>query len=133
MATNNPDALFDFADELALVSSDLLRFRIKNKPNLDPDEQGRLEDLEIDLDKATNKVRAQGITALGMITDAARKDLQGATDEAAALLRRIKKFERALDIATGVLGVALAAIAGQPKGIVTAIKDLVDTVGSGNA
>ena len=128
MATNNPNALFDFADELALVSSDLLRYRIKNKPDLSPAEQGKLEDLEISLDKATNKVRALGITALGMITDAARKDLEDANDEAAALLRRIKKAERALDIATSVLGVALAAIAGQPAGIVTAIKGLVETV-----
>ena len=41
----------------------------------------------------------EGIEALGALTQAAREEVEGATREAEALLRRIRKTERALQIA----------------------------------
>jgi hypothetical protein len=128
MAAADPDTLFDFADQLALVSSEVLRFRIRNKAALGPDEKAALEDLEMQLDQATASVRAQGIAALGAVTEADRLEIEAATEQAEALLRRIRKAERALEIAKSVLGLALAAIDGQPKGILVALKTVKDTV-----
>lgn len=128
MVTANPSTIFDFSDQLALVSSEVLRFRIKRKSTLSQDAKARLEDIEIELDKATASVRAQGIAALGAVTKSAREEVETATKDAETLLRRIKKIERALDIATSVLGLALAAIAGQPQGILAALKTVKDTV-----
>jgi t-SNARE complex subunit (syntaxin) len=133
MTTENPSALFDFADQLALISSEVLRFRIKNKATLSTGEKSQLEDIEIELDKVTNKVRAQGIASLGTITAPQRLEVETATKDAEALLRRIKKIERALDIATSVLNLAIAAMAGQPQGILTALNTVKDAVAGDTA
>jgi hypothetical protein len=128
MATANASALFDFADQIALVSSEVLRYRIKNRPILTDEQKASLEDAEIDLDKATARVRAKGIAALGNLTKDAREEVEAATKAAEAVLRRIKKVERALQVATSVLSLALAAIAGQPQAIIAAAKGVKDAV-----
>jgi hypothetical protein len=133
MATANSSALFDFADQLALISSELLRFRIKNKAILRQDEKSRLEDIEIKLDKATAKVRAEGIASLGSVTAPKRIEIETSTKNAEALLRRIKRIERALDVATSVLNLALAVIARQPQGILTALNTVKDAVAGDTA
>lgn len=128
MATSTFSALFDFADQIALVSSEVLRYRIKNRPILTEQQKSDLENVEIKLDKATARVRAQGIAALGNLTKAAREEVEAVTQAAEAVLRRIKKVERALQVATSVLGLALAAIAGQPQAIVAAAKGVKEAV-----
>ena len=133
MTTANPSALFDFADQLTLISSEVLKFRIKNKTTLSQKEKSRLEDIEIKLDKATAKVRAQGIASLGAVTATNRTEIEAATKDAEAILRRIKKIERALNIATSVLNLALAAIAGQPRAIITALNTVKDAIEGDNA
>lgn len=133
MASENPSALFDFADQLALISSEVLRFRIKNKATLSPDEKSRLEDIEVELDKVTAKVRAEGIASLGTVTKVQRLEVETATKDAEALLRRIRKIERALDIATSVLNLAIAAMAGQPQGILTTLNSVKDAVAGDTA
>jgi hypothetical protein len=117
-----PGDAFDLADQLGLISSEVLRFRIRNKAALDDDEKAQLEDLEMRLDKATAKVRAAGIAALGSVTAQARGEVQSATERAESLLRRIKRVQRALGIATAVLSLAVAAAAGQPQAILAALK-----------
>ncbi len=133
MPTENPTTLFDFADQIALVSSSVLRFRLTNKASLNGDQKTRLEDVEIELDKATASVRAKGIAALGALNDAARLDVEAATKNAEALLERIAKIEHALDIATSVLNLALAAVAGSPQGILAALKSVKDTLADATA
>ncbi|WP_442777260.1 hypothetical protein, partial [Sphaerotilus montanus] len=102
--TADPAAFFDAADQMALVSSEVLRFRIRNRPRLGAAEKSQLEAVEMQLDDATAQLRAQGIEALSALTQAAREEVEGATREAEAQLRRIRKTERASQIATGVLG-----------------------------
>lgn len=133
MPTANPTALFDFADELALVSSEVMRFRLKNKATLSQEEKDHLEGVEIKLDEATAQVRADGIEALGELKKSARLEVQSATQDAQSLLRRIKKVERAVDIASSVLGLALAAIAGPPAGVLAALKTVKSTIGTDTA
>jgi hypothetical protein len=123
----NPNAAFDFADQLALVSIEVFRFRIKNRPTLSDDEKAQLEKLETKLDNATAKVRAQGIADLGTLTAGQVADVESATQDMAALLRRIKLVERALGIATAVLNLALAATTGAgAAAIVAALKGIKD-------
>lgn len=128
MATTNASAFFDFADQIALVSSEVLRYRIKIRLSLTDEQKANLEDAEIKLDKATARVRAEGIAALGHLSKAVREEVEAATKSAEAVLRRIKKVERALQVATSVLGLALAVTTGQPKDIVAAVNVLKDAV-----
>ena len=130
MVTTNPSVLFDFADQIALISSETLRFRLKNKSTLSKDEKSELEDIEIKLDMATAEVRAKGIESLGTVAKNALIEVKAATKNAEALLRRIKKTERALRIATSVLNLALAAIAGQPQAILIALSTVKDAIAS---
>ena len=124
MATTTPDTSFDLADQISLISSEVLKFRIKNRPTLSDKDKSDLEDLEVQLDQSTAQLRAAGIAALSAVTKPAQQDIEAATKEAEALLRRIKRTERAVSIATSVLNLALAISAGQPQGIVSAIKDV---------
>lgn len=132
-APADPAAFFDVADQMALVSSEVLRFRIRNRPRLGAAEKNQLEAVEMQLDDATAQLRAQGIEALGALTQAAREEVEGATREAEALLRRIRKTERALQIATGVLGVAVAALARQPSQVAAALKGLQHALSDSSA
>lgn len=131
--TPTPAAFFDVADQMARVSSEVLRFRIRNRPRLSAAEKSQLEAVEMQLDDTIAQLRAQGIEALGALTQAAREEVEGATREAEALLRRIRKTERALQIATGVLGVAVAALARQPSQVATALKGLQHALSDSSA
>lgn len=123
MATlDNASAVFDFADQLALISSEVLRFRIKNKPRLTPTEREDLEKLEIELDQATARVRAAGIAALGTLTATARTEVQEATAQAEAFLKKVKAVEKAVGIATAVVGLALAITSGNAAAILKAAR-----------
>lgn len=126
----SPTAFFDFADEIALVSVEVLQFRIKNKSFLTDEQKTGLEQIEIDLDKATALVRARGIVELGELTRPAREEVEAATKSARKTLSRIRKIERALQIATSVVGLAFAVIQNpSPQSIVDAaraVKDAID-------
>jgi hypothetical protein len=127
MATTNTGdavALFDFADEIAQVSIEVMRYRRRNKASLSDEDKAALETLEGQLDTATADLRAQATLALAEMTAGARQEIAQATLDAQAKLRQIKKIERAVSIATGVLGIALAAVSGDAKGVLAAVKDV---------
>lgn len=126
----DPNAIFDFADQVALISGQILKYRIKNRVLMSQPEKEKLEDLEVQLDRLTAQVRAAGIATLGNLQSDARKEVEAATRSAEGFLRRIRRLERVLGVATAVVGLALAAIAGQSQGIVTALKDVRDAVES---
>jgi uncharacterized protein YjbJ (UPF0337 family) len=126
-------ATFDFADQLALISSELLRFRIRNKARLSAQERKDLEKFEMDLDKATAKVRAAGIAELGNLTENARTEIQGATEKAEAFLKRIRKIEKVIGVITAVLGLVLAISTGAPRGVLDAAKAVKNATESGSA
>ncbi len=124
MATlNAATAEFDFADQIALISSELLRFRMKNKLRLSLGERTNLEKLEMNLDKATAKVRAKGIAALGSLTKKARSEVEEATKEAEIFLKKIKTIEKVIDVITSILSLGLAITSGgTPLAILNAAK-----------
>jgi hypothetical protein len=126
MTTNFDSAnqAFDFADQLALISSEVLRFRLRNKAKLSSEERKRLEDIETELDEATAKVRAAGIAELGKLSKAAQTEIKDATSKAEGVLKKMKKIEGALKLATAVLNLALAAIGGNIEATLAAAKSL---------
>ena len=128
MATNldSVTEVFDFADQLALCSSELLRFRLRNRATLSPQEGVQLEALEGQLDDATARVRAAGIARLGTLTARARAEVAQASREAEAFLKRIKRFERVLGMATAVLSLGLAVVGGNPRSVAAAVKGVGD-------
>jgi hypothetical protein len=119
-----PTALLDIADELALFSSEVLRFRIRNKATLGDAERQSLEDLEIRIDGVTAKVRADGIAALGFLLQNQITEVADATSSAQSFLRRIKRVDKALAAVTAVLGLGLAVLDRSPKAIADAAKSL---------
>ncbi len=122
--TDAPTALFDFADELALFSAELLRFRIRNKANLSDADRQSLEAQEGQVDAATADVRAAGITALGFLVQDQVAEMAAATDGAQAFLRRIKRAEKALAAVAAVLALGKAVLDRSPKEVVDAVKGL---------
>jgi hypothetical protein len=119
-----PTALLDFADGLALFSTEVLRFRIRNKATLGDAERQSLEDLEIQIDSATAKVRADGIAALGFLLLNQIAEVADATASAQSFLRRIKRVDKALAAVTAVLGLGLAVLDRSPKAIAEAAQSL---------
>jgi hypothetical protein len=113
---------FDFADQVALISSEVLRFRLRNRPRLADAEKAQLEAVEMRLDEVTAQLRALGVEALGVCTQAARAEIEVATRDAEGLLRRIRRAERALKVAASVVDLAVAAVARQPKQIGVALR-----------
>ena len=124
MATlNAATAEFDFADQIALISSELLRYRMKNKLRLSLGERTNLEKLEMNLDKATAKVRSKGIAALGSLTKKARSEVEEASKEAEIFLKKIKTIEKVIDVITSILSLGLAITSGgTPLAILNAAK-----------
>jgi hypothetical protein len=122
--TDAPAALFDFADQLALFSNEVLRYRIRNKATLSDEDRQSLESLEIQVDGAMAQVRADGITALGFLVQAQIAEVTAATDSAQAFLRRIRRADKALAAIAGVLGLGLAVLERSPKKIADAAKAL---------
>jgi ABC-type transporter Mla subunit MlaD len=119
-------ALFDFADELALFSAEVLRYRIRNKATLSDADRQSLEKLEGDIDADTAKVRAEGIAALGFLVKDQIAEVAAATDSAQSFLRRIKRADRALGAVSAMLGLGVAVLAHSPKQVVDALKALKD-------
>jgi hypothetical protein len=127
-SANPPATLFDFADELALFSTEVLRYRIRNKATLSDAERVSLEDLEIRIDGATAKLRADGITALGFLLQSQITEVGDATASAQSFLRRIKRADKALSAVTAVLGLGLAILDRRPKTIADAAQSLRTTL-----
>lgn len=129
MATVNPaTSAFDFADQLALMSSQLLRYRIKNQKKLDPAERADLLELELQLDKATAEVRAAGIAELGVFAAGARSEIVTATEQADVFLKRIRKVEKVIGVLTAIVGLGLAVVGRNPGEILAAAKAVKDAV-----
>jgi hypothetical protein len=122
-------AIFDFADELGLLSSKLLTCRIKNKAKLNESARDDLLKLELQLDKATADVRALGIEALGVFTADLRAEIIATTRQADEFLKKIRKVEKIVGVSTAFVGLALAVIAKQPNAILAAAKAVKTAIG----
>lgn len=121
--------LFDFADQLGLFSSRLLVYRIKNKSKLSESEREELLNLELQLDKATADVRAQGIEALDIFTAEVQAEIVAATGQADEFLKKIRKVEKVVGVLTAFAGLALAVIGRKPNEILAAVNGVRTAIG----
>ncbi|NVM87817.1 hypothetical protein FHT32_001456 [Variovorax sp. SG517] len=121
--------LFDFADQLGLFSSRLLVYRIKNKSKLSESEREELLNLELQLDKATADVRAQGIEALGVFSADVQAEIVAATGQADEFLKKIRKVEKVVGVLTAFASLALAVIGRKPNEIIAAVNGVRTAIG----
>ena len=121
------EQFFDFADRLALVSTQVLIFRLRNRATSTEEERQELERIEGELDRATAEARAKGIEEIAAAIQNDREEIEQACVDAEALLKRIRKAERAIGIALAVLGLAAAVTSNNPTAIVAATKNLQKT------
>jgi len=126
--SNSATAELDFADQLALLSSALLQFRLSNKATLTVPKRRELEQLEEKLDEMTAQARARGVAALGKQISTALAEVQAASSAAAAFLEKIKQVEKVIATVTAFLGLGSAVLSGDVKTIVAAAKTVKDTV-----
>lgn len=133
MKAFDPPTDFDLADQLAGVSSELLRFRVRHRRALSAEERRRLEQAETELDRATARLRGRGVAALAALNEDALRELQVATAASQALLRRIRRSERALQLAAAVIALGAAAARGRPDELLSALKALKGALGQGSA
>lgn len=133
MPATDATTLFDLADQVALISTEVLRFRLRNRPRLSDTEKEQLEAAEMRLDELTAQLRALGVDALGKCTQAAQAEVEAATRDAEGQLRRIKRIERALQVAGSVVDLAAAAVTRQPKQIGVALRGVRSALQGGSA
>ncbi|MFP5465524.1 MAG: hypothetical protein ACLGHR_12240 [Gammaproteobacteria bacterium] len=129
MNPSDHHADFDLADQVAGVSSELLRFRVRHRATLSEADRRHLERAEIELDRLSARLRARGVTALTAGAGPARQQVQAATLAAQVLLRRIRRTERALQLAAAVVALGAAALAGKPDELLSAIRALQRAAG----
>ena len=96
--------LFDLADQIALVSSQVLMFRIKSEAT--GANALALVQLERQLDELVNSLRNRGVIALGEELAANTGKIATAIKGAKAELAKIEKVKEAIGIATAVIGIA---------------------------
>lgn len=133
MPATDATTLFDFADQIALISTEVLRFRLRNRPRLSDTEKAQLEAAEMRLDELTAQLRSLGVDALGECKRAACEEVEAATRDAEGLLRRIKRIERALQVAGSVVDLAAAAVTRQPRQIGVALRGVRSALQGGSA
>ena len=133
MKPSDFQAEFDLADQVAGVSSELLRFRVRHRRALPAEERRRLEQAETELDRATARLRARGVAALAALNEDALRELQVATAASQAVLRRIRRTERALQLAAAVVALGAAAARGRPDELLSALKALKGALAQGAA
>lgn len=131
MKATDPLAEFDLADQLAGVSVELLRFRVRHRRALSSAQRRRLEEAETAMDRATARLRGRGAAALAGLSDPALQELRAATVGSQALLRRIRRAERALQLAAAAVALGSAAAAGRPDAMLSALKELRAALGPG--
>lgn len=129
----DPLADFDLADQVAGVSSELLRFRVRHRQSLSVAQRRRLEQAETELDRTTARLRGRGASSLAALTEGALQELQAATAGSQALLRRIRRTERALQLAAAVIALGAAAARGRPDELLSALRALKGALSQGAA
>ena len=101
-------ALFNLADQVALVSINLFKYRLAVQQKLPLPKVKRLRGLEDDLDAKTTELRA---AAIGAVTDEVAGELAevtAATVKAQKVITKIAQIEQAIKVATAVIGLGVA-------------------------
>nr|VFK33798.1 MAG: hypothetical protein BECKLPF1236C_GA0070990_102245 [Candidatus Kentron sp. LPFa] len=115
---------FDVADALAQASAIILDYRVASKGKLSEKQATDLESCEDHLDAMVALFRARGIRIIGKKADKAAKKLETAIKQGQKALKGVQEIKDAIKAATAVVDLAVAVLARDAKGIITAIKNL---------
>lgn len=117
---------YEVADQLALTSSEVLRFRLRNHANLSIEQKLALEKCEDQLDQLVVEFRNRGITLIGDEAAAAKAEILGATAKAQKFLDKLKKIQKGIQVIVAVVDLARAIISHDAKGVLNAAKAVRD-------
>lgn len=126
-------ALFNLADQVALVSINLFKYRLAVQQKLPLPKVKRLRGLEDDLDAKTTELRA---AAIGAVTDEVAGELAevtAATVKAQKVITKIAQIEQAIKVATAVIGLGVAVLSGNAAGILSAADALKNATAAAKA
>ena len=123
------DDAFDIADQLAMVSAQVLMYRVEHKDTLNDAERESLHKLEDELDDSVTILRNHGVTLVGAKAAKAVEDLNEAIAKAQEALKKIEKAKRAIQLAAAVLDLARTVSTGNVPDILAAAKAVKETAG----
>ena len=126
-------ALFDFADQIALVSIKLFQHRLATQEGLTQAEIRELRQLEDRLDGVTGNLRAAALNAVTEAVAQSLAEVRAATVKAQKVITKIAKIEQTIQVVTAVIGLGLAVVAGQPGPIFNAVGSLEEAAGEAKA
>src|ERR1051326_4621954 len=128
MSQISADDALVLAKSFKQAATTLGQFQLDNWDSLTADQRRSLTDEEYTLlDYSQNLVTY----AVGVVLDDAQVSLakiKEATAEANQAIQRAEDLKRALDIASVLVTLGAAITAGNPAGIATAVKQVVDTI-----
>lgn len=119
---------YAIADQFALASSMLLRFRIDNQGKLTREGALLLEKCEDELDANVVAYRNKGIMLLGSESASAITEINEATKQATKFLKKIDSIDTAIKVAVGLVDLTRAILTHDVKGVVQAAKGVKDSI-----
>lgn len=129
-------ALFDLADQVALVSIRLFQYRLAVQQDLAVAKVRKLREQEDQLDAVTTELRAAAVKAVTDDVAGALAEVTAATVKAQKVITRIAKIEQAIKVATAVVALAVSVLDGNLVAIGKAAGSLMkatDEAKAGNA
>jgi len=117
---------YEIADKFALISAQILEFRIeKREPPLSDENAAELEKYEDSLDALVVLFRNYGIQLIGKNTGNAVAELRNAVEAGKTKLMQVNSIKQAVRIAGAVVDLAVAVLAREPKGILNAAQKVM--------
>lgn len=109
---------YAIANQIALVSSELLRFRVDKQKDLSREQSLLLEKCEDELDANVVEFRNKGIMLLNGEAKTAISEIEAAVKRATKFLKKIEVTEKAIKAAVVLVDLARAILAHDIGGIV---------------
>lgn len=125
------DEAYEIADSFAQASARILDFRVTNLSSLSDEEATDLEKCEDRLDHMVVLFRGYGIRLIGAGAQEAVSELKSAIALGKDVIAKINKIKKAIKIAGALVDLALAVLAKDTKGILSAAKG-VQTAAKGS-
>lgn len=123
------DEAYEIADSFAQASASFLNYRVENRNSLSQSQLDQLERCEDSLDSMVVLFRGYGIKLIGAEAESAVEELKSAIALGKGAIEKITKVKKAIAIAGAVVDLAVAVLAQDPKGILTAASGVLSVVG----
>ncbi|NTW07187.1 MAG: hypothetical protein HGA29_05015 [Syntrophaceae bacterium] len=120
---------YEIADKFALISAQILEFRIeKREPPLSDEDAAELEKYEDSLDALVVLFRNYGIQLIGKKANEATVELRNAVEAGKKTLKQVNTIKQAINIAGALVDLAVAVLSREPKGILNAAQKVIAAI-----